>query len=186
MVGEVSDEDLMIMYRNGDSGAFELLYKRHKGGLYRYLLRKCNNQSIAEELFQEIWMKLIKARVNYVVRARFTTWFYRLAHNHTIDFYRRQNISVISKQPDENNTVEDIKARVQDQPEVRTDVQQQTEKLLQLVNQLPDEQREVFLLREEGGFNISEIAEITGVNAETAKSRLRYAVNKLRAGLENP
>jgi RNA polymerase sigma-70 factor, ECF subfamily len=185
MAGNVSDEDLMLGYRDGDSGAFALLYRRHKSGLYRYLLRKCGDKSIAEELFQDVWMKLIKARGAYEARAKFTTWLYQLAHNHTIDYYRRHRLSVVTNPPDEKYDIKDTQARDQDQPEVQAEIQQQTDRLLLLIDQLPHAQREAFVLREEGGFSIAEIAEITGVNNETAKSRLRYAVHKLRAGLED-
>lgn len=185
MAGEVSDEDLMCAYRDGNAGAFELLYRRHKGGLYRYLLRKCGNQNIAEELFQDVWMKLIKARGTYVVRAKFSTWLYKLARNHTIDYYRRCTLSKVENCMDGENASDDMQAREQDQPDVIAQIQQQTRRLLQLIDCLPPEQREAFVLREESGFSIDEIAEITGVNNETAKSRLRYAVNKLRAGLKD-
>ena len=185
MAKEVSDEDLMCDYRDGNAGAFDMLYRRHKGSLYRYLLRKCDNQSIAEELFQDVWMKLIKARGTYVVRAKFTTWLFQLAHNHTIDYYRRHRLSKVENCTGEVNVFTDVQAREQDQPDVLAQIQQQTGRLLQLIDCLPPEQREAFVLREEGGFSIGEIAEITGVSNETAKSRLRYAVNKLRAGLKD-
>ena len=185
MAEGVSDEDLMCAYRDGDAGAFELLYRRHKGGLYRYLLRKCGNQNIAEELFQDVWMKLVKARGTYVVRAKFSTWLFQLAHNHAIDYYRRHTLSKAENCMNGENAFDEMQAREQDQPDVLAQIQQQTGRLLQLIDCLPPEQREAFVLREEGGFSIDEIAEITGVNNETAKSRLRYAVNKLRAGLQD-
>ena len=130
-------------------------------------------------------MKLIKARGTYVVRAKFTTWLFQLAHNRTIDYYRRHTLSNTENCTDKDNVFTDVQAREQDQPDVLVQIQQQTGRLLQLIDCLPPEQREAFVLREEGGFSIDEIAEITGVNNETAKSRLRYAVNKLRAGLKD-
>ena len=78
---------------------------------------------------------------------------------------------------------ENIPGRAQDQPEIQVEIQTQTNKLLALVDELPEQQQEAFILREEAGMSVAEIAEMTGVNAETAKSRLRYAVNKLRAGM---
>jgi hypothetical protein len=83
-----SDEELMERYRDGDAGAFDLLYARHKGGVYRYMLRQCNDRGIAEELYQDVWTNLIRARAGYAVTAKFTTWLYRLAHNRLIDHYR--------------------------------------------------------------------------------------------------
>ena len=180
---EITDEELMLGYRDGDTHAFETLYLKHKGGLYRYLLRKCGNASIAEELFQEVWMKLINAREHYEVKAKFSTWLYQVAHNHFIDYYRKHSISAGMHQYFQENELENVPASNNLQPEQQAEFQQQAETLLQLISKLPDEQREVFLLREEAGMSIAEIAEVTGVNIETAKSRLRYAVNKLRNSL---
>jgi len=183
MKGEVSDETLMQSYRDGDAGAFEILYSRHKGGLYRFLLRQCGNAAIAEELFQDVWMKLIGARTQYKVQARFTTWLFQMARNHYIDYYRRQKITGALNPAAGDCDPEEVPVRTQEQPEQLAEMQEQADLLVQLVGKLPEDQREAFVLREEGGFNIDEIAVITGVNPETAKSRLRYAVNKLRAGL---
>ena len=183
MGSETTDEDLMLRYRNGDVDAFEQLYARHKGGLYRYFLRKCHNENIAEELYQDVWIKLINARERYEVTARFTTWLYQLASNHFIDYYRKNRNSGTASQ-DDCDELENIPAPQNQQPEQQLQLSRQTSTLLQLIKELPDEQREVFLLKEEAGMNLSEIAEVTGVNIETAKSRLRYAVNKLRRGLE--
>jgi len=80
-----SDEDLMLAYAAGDAAAFDVLYARHKGGVYRYLLRQCHHSGVADELFQDVWMNLIRARASYVASARFTTYVYKLAHNRLID-----------------------------------------------------------------------------------------------------
>ena len=180
-----SDEDLMLDYRNGNSFAFEQLYERHKGSLYRYILRKCNNASIADELFQDVWMKLIGARERYEVKAKFTTYLYQLANNHCIDYYRRQSTRAMENTNSEMSEVQNVPGNAQLQPEHQADIQQQTDRLIEILDALPGEQQEAFLLREEAGMSIAEIAETTGVNVETAKSRLRYAVNKLRAGLSD-
>lgn len=183
MMGDASDEELMLSYQQGNATAFEVLYERHKGGVFRYLLAKCHQQAIAEELFQDVWMKLIAARDRYEVRAKFTTYLYQLAHNHFIDYYRKTRIDVFQqKNPEED--VEQITSNDQKQPDEQLEIQQQIETLSELVDGLPDEQREAFMLREEAGLTVAEIAEVTGVNAEAAKSRLRYAVKKLRAGLK--
>jgi len=179
---ERSDEDLMLGYQQGDAAAFEVLYERHKGGIFRYLLAKCHQHAIAEELFQDVWMKLIAARERYEVRARFTTYLYQLAHNHFIDYYRKTRTDVFQRK-DCDEDVEQITVDYQKQADEQLEIQRQTEKLSELVDNLPDDQREAFMLREEAGLTVAEIAVVTGVNAETAKSRLRYAVKKLRAGL---
>ena len=183
MMEGTSDEDLMLSYQQGNAAAFEVLYERHKGGVYRYLLAKCYRQEIAEELFQDVWMKLIAARDRYEISAKFTTYLYRLAHNHFIDYYRKTRTDVLQKK-DQDEDVEHIKATGQLQADEQLEIQRQTEMLSRLVDCLPDEQREAFMLKEEAGLTVTEIAEVTGVSAEAAKSRLRYAVKKLRAGLK--
>ncbi len=184
-MADLTDEELMLAYRDGDAHAFEQLYLKHKGGLYRYFLRKCGNASIAEELFQDVWMKLINARERYEVKAKFATWLYQLAHNHFIDHYRKHSISASMNQNFQDDELENIPAGNNQQPEQQAEFQQQMETMLQLISELPDEQREAFLLREEAGMSLAEIAEVTGVNIETAKSRLRYAVNRLRKGMND-
>jgi len=83
-----TDETLMLAYRDGDAMAFEVLYGRHRGRLYRYLLHQCGRREQADELFQEIWMSVIRARSGYEVSAKFTTWLFRIAHNRLIDGFR--------------------------------------------------------------------------------------------------
>ncbi len=175
-----SDEALMLRYAEGDASAFEVLYLRHKGPVYRYMLKLCHNEAIAEELFQEVWMKLINARENYVVSAKFTTYLYRLAHNHFIDHYRKQNIRIVPEQSDEAIEVTDTDC----DPEQQVQMEQTIDRFNQILNSLPQEQREVFLLKEETEMNLQEIAETIGINYEAAKSRLRYAINKLKTVME--
>ena len=128
-------------------------------------------------------MNLIRARERYEVKAKFTTWLYQMAHNRVIDHYRRQKNVTINSSGESNIEAEQIPARVQDQPDHQAESLAKTDRLLELIDNLPEQQQETFLLREEVGMSIDEIAETTGVKHETAKSRLRYAVNKLREGL---
>ena len=181
---EIDDEDLMLSYKAGDASAFEVLYQRHKGGLYRYILRSCKNESIAEELYQDVWMNLIKARDRYEVKAKFTTWLYQMAHNRLIDYYRRQQSGANRNSIDSDVGVDETLARRQDQPEQKTQILASTEQLLRLIDALPEDQKQAFLLREEAGLSIEEIAQVSGVKPDTVKSRLRYAINKLREGLK--
>ena len=181
----VGDEQLMERYRDGDAGAFDLLYGRHKGGLFRYMLRQCGNRGVAEELFQDVWMNLIRARASYTVRAKFTTYLYRLAHNRLIDHYRAQAGGVPISFDDEDGPSLDVVAPGAGQdPAVTADARQQAQRLLQLIGDLPEAQRETFLLQQETEMSVEEIAQATGVSRETAKSRLRYAIAKLRAGMQ--
>ena len=177
-----TDETLMLRYATGDTVAFEQLYTRHKGPVYRYILKLCHNEAIAEELYQEVWMKLIKARENYVASAKFTTWLYKLAHNQFIDHYRKQNIRIVMDSLIEPDTIE-TEQYGDCNPEQQLQLNQTIDRFNQVLESLPQEQREVFLLREETGMNLQEIAETIGINYEAAKSRLRYAINKLRTVL---
>ncbi len=180
-----SDETLMERYRDGDAGAFDALYGRHKGGLFRYMLRQCGNRSIAEELFQEVWMNLTRARRTYVLQAKFTTYLYRLAHNRLIDHYRSQASGVpVSFEDEDCPSLDNIPDGRRVDPALSADHRQQAERLLQLIGKLPEAQREAFLLQQESEMSIEEIAQATGVSRETAKSRLRYAIAKLREGMQ--
>jgi RNA polymerase sigma-70 factor (ECF subfamily) len=175
----------MAAYRDSnDVGAFERLYRRHRGGLYRYLLRQCGAAALAEELFQDVWLNVVRAKQAYVAEARFATYLYRVAHNRLVDHYRRSahrpSIAVLD---DETDPMELIPADADERPEVRFEAKQQLERFGQLLAALPEAQREALILREEAGLSIVEIADATGVNAETAKSRLRYALAKLRRGM---
>jgi len=175
-VNEVSDEELMMSYGAGDADAFEILYQRYKTPLYRFVLRQCGQQFV-DELFQDIWLKVIKNRSHYQVKASFKTWLYHLARNRIIDLYRRNNIRPVDNHADELDNVANTTV---DQPEKHLQAENQYESLLEAIATLPADQKEAFLLREEAGLSIEQIAETCGVNFETAKSRLRYAMKKLR------
>lgn len=181
----VSDEALMIRYRDGDAQAFEVLYARHKGPLYRYLRRQCDNVAHAEELFQDVWMKLIGARARYESRAKFTTYLYHLAHNRLIDYYRRAKTGIPISYDDtaDESLIEQVPDTEMYEPDNDLDRRRLGKRLLEHISALPEAQRETFLLREEAGLSLAEIAATTGVNAETAKSRLRYALARLRREL---
>ncbi|HXD52302.1 MAG TPA: sigma-70 family RNA polymerase sigma factor [Burkholderiales bacterium] len=178
------DEVLMERFRDGESGAFDVLYGRHKGGLFRYMLRQCGNRGVAEELFQDVWMNLIRARAAYTVQAKFTTYLYRLAHNRLIDHYRSQAGGMpASFDAADGPVLDNIEAGRNSDPAIGADNRQQAARLLQLIGELPEAQREAFLLQQESDMSVEEIAKATGVSRETAKSRLRYAINKLRLGM---
>jgi len=180
-----SDEDLMLRYRAGDAAAFTVLYERHKGALFRYFTRQTGKSAVAEELFQDVWTNVIRARERYEVRAKFSTWLYSLAHNRLVDHYRRNASGVplaYDDDPDEPllEQVADAEFR---EPDNELERRRLGKRLLQALDTLPAAQREVFLLREEGDLSLEEIAAVTGINLEAAKSRLRYALMKLRREL---
>ena len=176
----------MERYRDGDAAAFDVLYGRHKGGVFRYLARHCGNHGVAEELFQEVWMNVIRARASYTVQAKFTTYLYRVAHNRLIDYYRAQPGGVhASFDAEDGPSLDNVAAARGADPAVSADAREQAGRLLELIDELPAAQREAFLLQQESDMSIEEIAQATGVSRETAKSRLRYAIAKLREGMQH-
>jgi RNA polymerase sigma-70 factor (ECF subfamily) len=179
------DEDLMLSYAAGDAAAFDALYARHKGGVYRYLIRHCGNAGTADELFQDVWMNVIRARASYEPTAKFTTWLYRIAHNRLIDHWRASGrVELVSGGGDEDDDpLAAIPAARNDEPDVRAVAAEIGARIRQALAALPAAQREAFLLHQEGGLDLAEIAQLTGAGVETVKSRLRYAQAKLRAEL---
>ncbi len=182
MRSEASDEELMLRYGRGDARAFELLYRRHRLPLYRFLLRQIGNADTAEDLFQDLWMRVVNSRKRYEVRAKFTSWVYAIAHNRLMDFYRANGRASFLSHEESESVLEDTPA-VEIAADLRLDRKRAVERLLAALAELPDAQREAFLLQQEGELSIEEIAAATGASPETAKSRLRYAVAKLRASL---
>ena len=177
----------MLRYADGDIGAFDMLYTRHKGGVFRYLLRH-GAGSASEELAQDVWSNVIRVRAQYQPTAKFTTWLYRLAHNRLIDFYRAEGRAEwVSRDADDDadDAVNAQPASRTVQPEVMVESRNIAARMRAALDALPAAQREAFLLQQEGGMSVAEIADATGVPEETAKSRLRYAVTKLRAQLED-
>ena len=183
-----TDEALMLAYVAGSADAFDRLYARHRGGLYRFILRQCKAASVAEELFQDVWMSVIRTRKSYVPSARFATFLYRIAHNRLIDHFRRSihrpSPADGSDSDEGEDPVESIPADPREQPDALLLSKTRIERFHALLATLPDLQREAFVMREEGDLSVEEIAAATGVSPETAKSRLRYAIAKLRRGLE--
>jgi RNA polymerase sigma-70 factor (ECF subfamily) len=173
------DGALMMRYRAGDSRAFEMLYRRHNDALYRYLLRLCYDRDITEDIFQDAWVKIVRTRDSYRPSAGFRTFLFHVAHNCFIDYLRRnrRHLAEVRLDPDTHpNAAND--------PEQNTEQELARRQLEKALKTLPQEQREVFLLHQEGHLSVGQIATVTGVNRETAKSRLRYAVRKLRAAID--
>jgi RNA polymerase sigma factor (sigma-70 family) len=174
---EVPDEELMLAYRHGDAGAFETLYKRHRGAVYRFILRAVKHRAAAEELFQDAWMRVIEARSRYAPQARFTTWLYTIAHNLVVDHWRRKGLTLVELN-------EEVGATSPDNPARQVEAREALGRFLHALEALPAAQREAFLLHEEGGLSVAEIAKVTGTGEEAAKSRLRYAMAKLKAAVD--
>lgn len=172
------DTALMLRYADGDAAAFDTLYNRHNDSLYRYLLRLSGNPDVAADVFQEAWAKVIRARSGYRPTAQFNTWLFRIARNCFIDYLRRNKRYSDGPAPDPDSWVAEGHG-----PDDDAERALARARLLQGLRDLPQEQRDAFLLHEEGGLTVAQIAAATGVEHETAKSRLRYASTKLKNAL---
>jgi len=179
---EKSDEELMLAFAKHDQKAFEQLYARYKDALYRYYLRHTSNESTSQELFQDLWMKIIKSKENYKVRAKFKTWIYTLAHNRLVDWYRRNNLEMQSFQ---TNSEENVDGIIDWNPEDELQTKRLSKELKEAISNLPFNQREVFLLHQEALLTLPQIADMLQEGLEKIKSRYRYAISKLRSSLEN-
>lgn len=162
-----TDEALMQAYQAGDAGAFECLYRRHKDSLFAFLYQHCPRPAIVEELAQDTWMAVVDRAASYRPEAGFRTWLFRIAHNRQVDFWRRRD-NRHQPLPDETGQLSSA------DPAGPTE-----EEILAAVGQLPGEQRDALLLREQG-FSLAEIAGICGASEEAVKSRLRYGRGRLR------
>ena len=185
-----TDEALMLAWQAGDAAAFDRIYERHRGGVFRYLLRHCRDRATAEELHQDVWLKLVAARSTFQAAARFTTWLYAVARNRMIDHWRmnpaRRYVSL-----DDDGNEHTIEAPLEDvsptaNPERAASALQEGALLVAALESLPAAQRDAFLLHVEAGLAVSEIAVLTDAPPETVKSRLRYAYKRLRATLGEP
>lgn len=177
---DASDEDLMLAYAGGDAGAFDVLYARHKGPVFRLMLRSVKTRGEAEELFQDIWMRVVEARERYVRTAKFTTWLYTVAHNRLIDHWRKKGLAIVAPENEDGEAVVEGQAGPFDEPHRIVEARDTLATLESALAALPVAQREAFLLHHEADMTAAEIAAATGTNEEAAKSRLRYAMDKLR------
>lgn len=183
-----SDESLMQAYSAGDARAFEVLYTRHRGPFWRYLTRLIGSSAEGEELFQDAWQRVIVARESYVSAGSnsdasgspFRAWLFRIGHNLAMDRLRHKNIVPESSMDD---NVLQFPAHSEAEPEQMSMSAESHERLMQSLAELPAEQREVVLLRAEGELSLEEIGVLTGHGRETVKSRLRYALAKLKQSL---
>ncbi|ABZ75815.1 RNA polymerase, sigma-24 subunit, ECF subfamily [Shewanella halifaxensis HAW-EB4] len=175
------DQALMLQYAAGSARAFELLYRKHKGPLYRYFVRQIYDQQLAEDLYQETWSRVIKAASSYETSAKFTTWLYRIAHNLIIDHVRA--VKPVNNFSEVFEPEQDAEAQLSNDdfnPEEQMLDKQKSTLLKGCVANLPQVQKEAFLLNIEMGFTAAIIADIAGVTLEATKSRIRYAYKGLK------
>jgi RNA polymerase sigma-70 factor (ECF subfamily) len=172
------DAQLMLAYARGDLAAFEALYAKHRGTLYRFVLRSVRDRSLADEVFQDTWSRVIAARSRYQPQAKFSTWLLQIAHHLIIDGHRRKR--PLADGDEAEMALATHAAPEHEQPEHALSDFERRRGLQRAIEQLPDDQRTAMLLRLEHELSLEEIAEITGAGRETVKSRLRYAMSKLR------
>lgn len=173
----------MLAYAGGDAAAFDALYARHRGAVYRYMLRSVKDRGAAEELYQDVWMRVIEARARYSPTAKFTTWLFTIAHHRLVDHWRARGLNVVSLDEEDAAVAEPVAAPAFE-PERIAEARQSLDRLAAALAALPLAQREAFLLHHEGDLTAAQIAEVTGTHEEAAKSRLRYAMKKLREAIE--
>ena len=172
-----SDEALMLAYAAGDARAFDLLYERHKGPLYRYFTRQLP-EAEANDCFQALWEKLIGNRDRYRAESAFKSYLFTIAHNVLMDHFRRQGRIGPDSGSDPDSLSHDAAG-----PESEHERGELIDKLHGLIRSLPIHQRDAWLLRQETTFSTADIARVTGTSEEGVKSRLRYAREKLKQGM---
>ncbi len=171
-----SDDDLMLAYARGEARAFEVLYERYRQPLYRYLFHALGDRASADDLYQDVWSRIIDARTRFRKDRGFKRYAFRIAHNRLVDHWRALERQGSGSEFDERT----LAAPAEQQPESSNARQQQAHQLREALMQLSTEQREAFLLQQEAGLSLADIAARSGVGRETVKSRLRYAVKRLR------
>lgn len=180
-----ADAQLMLRYAAGDARAFDELYAKHRGGLWRFIRRSVRDAAATDDVFQECWSRVIAHRDSYRPDARFATWLYRIAHNCCMDHWRKAGRREAREETDDATIAAAADDDAAIEPLAATLAAEAGARLAAALAALPPEQRAAFLLYVEGGLSIAEIGETTGVNPEAAKSRLRYAARRLKAALDD-
>jgi RNA polymerase sigma-70 factor (ECF subfamily) len=191
-VFEPTDLALMQRYAQGDVAAFEALLKRHETALWRFIVKTLRDAAAAEDVMQDTWITVTQQAARYVANAesqeqtaQFRTWLFTLARSRTIDHLRKQKPEVSTEDfsDSQSDWLSHLAADSGFGPLRQLEGREQAGALLQALQELPDDQRETFLLQAEGGLSVEEIAVACQVTFETAKSRLRYARSKLKTCL---
>jgi len=187
-VRDDSDESLMLRYQDGDSRAFEVLVTRHRRPIFNFVLRYVRDPVAAEDVTQDTFLRVVRSADSYVREAKFTTWLFTIARNLCVDAARRgkhRNMASLDApvgDDDKGSKIDFVASGgpAVDRQAIGTELKA---RMQEAIAQLPEEQREIFLLREVGDLQFNEIAEIIGVPENTVKSRMRYALEKLREAL---
>jgi RNA polymerase sigma-70 factor (ECF subfamily) len=178
-----TDELLVEMFANGNNQAFDILLERHKDRVYNYILLIVRNREMAEDIFQETFMRAIMTikQGRYMENGKFSSWICRIAHNQIIDIYRRErNEKTVSNEEYEEQDLFNDAKLCEENIEDKMVREQVLQDVNNLMLHLPDEQREVVYMRYYQDLSFKEIADITGVSINTALGRMRYAVMNMR------
>lgn len=180
---ELADEQLVSLYQEGNNNAFDTLLKRYQSKVFSYLLYSVKNQELAEDLFQDVFIKMVVRIKNgqYAENGKFASWMMRIVHNHLIDYYRTSpNALIISNDESEVDLFNNADIAVNENREQEMINQQTLKEIKELIALLPDAQREVLLMRVYDELSFKEIAEKTNCSINTALGRMRYAILNLR------
>ncbi|WP_428268429.1 RNA polymerase sigma factor [Haliangium sp.] len=191
MLQDEADESLMMLYQQGDVRAFEVLLERHRRPIFNFILRSVRARDRAEDLMQETFLRVVKGAAGYKKQAKFTTWLYTIARNLCVDHSRRQKHrrhasldQPIGGGEERDRTLMDVVSGDEPGSDRKAVSRRLHLAISSAIDTLPDDQREVFLLREFQSLPFKDIGEIVGVPENTVKSRMRYALEKLRNELE--
>lgn len=189
--GDASDEVLMVRYQRGDRDAFALLVRRYNKQVYNFVLRQLRSPALAEDVTQDVFMRLVQNAAEFKHEARFSTWLYAIARNLCIDQLRRlqhrRHPSLdqpVGPDSDSRTLGDSVAAQHPSTSAERSAASSEMQaSIVRAVDALPEEQREVFLLREIADLPFKDIADITGASENTVKSRMRYALDRLKQAL---
>jgi len=183
---KTEDETLMVMFsKHSNIRAFEMLLKRYRNQVFGFFVQGCRDRDLAEDLYQETFIRVVRSAGKYKPKATFRTWIFRIARNLLIDSYRHRSVrgEHISYQASDTTALDQASAKHnpgQNNPQKAILAQELGDKISHIIQNLPADQREMFLLREEVGLDYREASRIAGCSINTAKSRMRYALLKLR------
>jgi len=185
---DMKDQELINLFiAEGDDNCIKTLFERHKSKVFTYIMLNVKDRELAEDIFQETFIKVIKSlrKGRYMEKGIFLSWVVRISHNLIIDHYRREKHLKITSSDQSEADLFNSKKFAESNIEDRL-VQNRIEfEVRQLINELPDDQKEVILLRHYGEMSFKEIAEQTGVSINTALGRMRYALINLRKMIED-
>ncbi|MFC2489380.1 MAG: RNA polymerase sigma factor [Prevotella sp.] len=181
-ISEMTDEELAMSYVSGNNKAFDLLLERNQSRLFSYILFIVHDRSMAEDLFQETFVKIISKlhEGKYSSSGKFVSWMLRIAHNAVMDWYRRQKNEKTMEVYNENDLYGDSTSVLDANIENHFVKEQVLRDVQRMMNLLPITQREVVFMRFYQNLSFKEIAELTNVSINTALGRMRYAVMNMR------